>query len=144
MIRYQLRCGQGHEFDAWFPGSAAFDDQARRNLLSCPHCGTADVTRALMAPAVRTAPAPTPDPAPMPGQASIPAAAMAALQKLRRHIEENCENVGDRFADEALRIHRGDADERGIYGHASDDDRHRLADEGVDIVAIPWVPRADS
>ncbi|GAA4476506.1 DUF1178 family protein [Gluconacetobacter asukensis] len=145
MICYQLRCDAGHEFEGWFPGSAAFDDQARRNLLSCPQCGTSDVVRALMAPAVRTAPARVPEgerPRPEAG-AAVPAAMMAAMQRLRQYVEERCENVGDKFADEALKIHHGDAEQRGIYGQASEEECDRLADEGVEIMAIPWVPRAD-
>ncbi|ACI49928.1 protein of unknown function DUF1178 [Gluconacetobacter diazotrophicus PA1 5] len=168
MIRYLLRCDAGHEFDGWFPGSAAFDDQVRRDLLSCPQCGTTDVGRALMAPAVRTRPARPPvtqpagqqvvreqpaaapaahmpaGPPPSVQGAGVPAALTAALQTLRRHVEQQCEDVGDRFAEEALKIHHGEAEERGIYGHASDEDYHRLTDEGVEIVTIPWVRRADS
>ncbi|MFT8775582.1 MAG: DUF1178 family protein [Gluconacetobacter liquefaciens] len=145
MICYQLRCDAGHEFEGWFPGSAAFDDQARRNLLSCPQCGTSDVVRALMAPAVRTAPARVPEtarPSPETGTA-IPAAMMAAMQRVRQYVEERCENVGDKFAEEALKIHHGDGEQRGIYGRASEEDCDRLVEEGVEIMAIPWVPRAD-
>ncbi|MFS3134478.1 DUF1178 family protein [Gluconacetobacter sacchari] len=145
MICYQLRCGMGHEFEGWFPGSAAFDDQARRCLLSCPQCGTPDVSRALMTPAVRTAPARAPAIAPARPESGpvMPAAMLAALQRLRRDVEERCEDVGDKFADEALKIHRGDGERRGIYGQASEEECDRLADEGVEIMAIPWVPRAD-
>jgi hypothetical protein len=175
VIRYLLRCGEGHEFDGWFPGSAAFDEQTRRRLLSCPQCGIGDVTRALMAPAIQTRAfqpasgqpisgrsssgqpssgqpslgrpssghAPSSPPPPAEGSV-IPAVAMAALQKLRQHVEQHCENLGDRFAEEALKIHRGEGEARGIYGQASEEDRHRLADEGVEIMALPWVRRADS
>nr|WP_220790305.1 DUF1178 family protein [Gluconacetobacter takamatsuzukensis] len=140
-----MRCDAGHEFEGWFPGSEAFDDQARRNLLSCPQCGTVNVVRALMAPAVRTAPARVPEAARPGAEAGVamPAALMAAMQRLRQHVEERCENVGDKFADEALKIHRGDGEQRGIYGRASEEDCDRLADEGIEIMAIPWVPRAD-
>lgn len=98
-----------------------------------------------MAPAVRTAPAREPvteRPRPQ-TEAAIPDAMMAAMQRLRQYVEERCEDVGDKFADEALKIHRGDGERRGIYGQASEEDCDRLADEGVEIMAVPWVPRAD-
>nr|WP_220790016.1 DUF1178 family protein [Gluconacetobacter tumulisoli] len=143
-----MRCGDGHAFDGWFPSSDAFDDQAGQGLLSCPQCGAADVTRALMAPAVRTGAArPTPVEIPaLPAERdmTMPAAMLAALQRLRQEIERRCEDVGDRFAEEALKIHRGETEEHGIYGNATEEERERLADEGVDIISVPWVRRADS
>nr|WP_220789777.1 DUF1178 family protein [Gluconacetobacter johannae] len=144
-----MRCGDGHGFDGWFPSSHAFDDQARRGLLSCPQCGATDVARALMAPAVRTGPAARPAPAgdqtpPAEPDAAMPAAMLAALQRLRQEIEQRCENVGDRFAEEALKIHRGETEDHGIYGNATEEEKERLADEGVDIISVPWVRRADS
>ena len=174
MIHYQLRCGDGHAFEGWFKDSAAFDLQAGTGLLSCPACGTTEVGRGLMAPAVRTrrarAPAGTTDgPAPTPqvadggaagAQASPPAEPgtrvaeqnsvplpdelRAVLQKVRAHVERNCDDVGDQFAAEALRMHRGKAAIRGIYGNASETDRETLADEGVDIMQIPWLKPAES
>nr|WP_220792177.1 DUF1178 family protein [Gluconacetobacter azotocaptans] len=144
-----MRCGDGHGFEGWFPSSHAFDTQAQRGLLSCPQCGASDVTRALMAPAVRTVPATPPAPAgdhaaPTERDAAMPATMRAALQRLRQEVEQRCEDVGDRFAEEALRIHRGETEEHGIYGNATEEERERLADEGVDIISVPWVRRADS
>ncbi|GBR11189.1 DUF1178 family protein [Acetobacter oeni] len=166
MILYRLRCVGAHEFEGWFRDSGAFEDQARRNLLTCPFCGTAGVDRALMAPAVRTArvaedrateerateekaPEPetavTPVPVAAPADgAPVPDVLMAALRRLRHNVETTCENVGDRFADEALRIHRGEGDERGIYGSMSGEQKELLEDEGVAVQALPWVSRADS
>jgi hypothetical protein len=66
------------------------------------------------------------------------------LQEVRRHVEAHCENVGDRFADEARRIHRGETDARGIYGEASDQQASDLADEGIEVARIPWVPTSDA
>lgn len=162
MIHYQLRCSQVHEFDGWFKDSTTFDKQARRGLVECPVCGDTAVTRALMAPAVSTresppvrvtepnaaepaAPASSPAGINPPPQAPerMPAQVFALLQRMRAEIEKNCDYVGPAFAEEARRMHRGDTDKRGIYGEATPDEAEALADEGIDITNIPWVPRAD-
>lgn len=153
MIRYQLRCGAGHEFEGWFPGSNAFEQQAADGLLCCPQCGTHTVARALMAPAVRTRPAAPaqaeetlPPTATPPGHApeALPDAMIALLQKMRQTVEEHCEDVGDRFAHEALEMHRGTRESRGIYGSMTVQEQAELDEEGVEVHAIPWVRRADS
>jgi hypothetical protein len=159
MIHYQLRCKKGHEFDGWFKDSAAFDAQAGRGLVECPACGAVDVTRAMMAPAVAkraaepprsTASAPEPSvpapPAPMRAEGvagPVPDQVRAALQRLRAEIEARCDHVGDRFTEEALRIHRGETEPRAIYGDATQDQAEQLAEEGVSFARIPWVPRAE-
>ena len=159
MIHYQVRCGQGHEFDGWFKDSAAFDKLVSLGLLQCPECGDQNVSRALMAPAVvgsrsmaiqpaePPAPAPaTPPPVAPPPQAvagPMPDQMRAMLQKLRAEVEKNCDYVGERFADEARRIHRGESDKRGIYGETSPTEAEALAEEGIEVSRIPWVPRAD-
>jgi hypothetical protein len=156
MIHYQLRCGAGHDFDGWFRDSVVFEGQAQGGLLTCPVCGTSDVARALMAPAVgksRAAPAQVEQPATTPatpgsGQpvagGALPDQVRAMLQRMRAEVERRCDYVGDDFADEARRIHRGEADARGIYGEATPEQAEGLADEGIEVAQIPWVPRADS
>ena len=67
----------------------------------------------------------------------------AMMQRLRAEVEKNCDYVGNEFAEEARRIHRGESDRRGIYGETSADDAEALADEGIEVARIPWVPRAD-
>lgn len=161
MIHYTLHCGNGHEFDGWFRDSAAFDDQARMGLLECPACGDARISRALMTPAVvkprpgrqpaeaaappTSAPvaAPPPPSRPAVAAAQMPAQVMAVLQRLRADVEKNCDYVGPAFPDVALGIHRGEIEPRGIYGEASPDEAEMLADEGVKVARIPWVPSAD-
>ncbi len=156
MIHYQLRCSHDHEFDGWFKDSAAFDRQSRRGLVECPTCGDHSVERALMAPAVskRTkavAAAPVPEVLP-PESATppvvtggrMPAQLRAMLQQVRSQIERNCEYVGADFAEKARAIHRGEADARGIYGEASRDEAEALAEEGIEVGVVPWVPLADS
>ena len=154
MIHYNLRCTDGHAFDSWFNSSASFDQQAKRGLLECPHCGSVKVDRALMTPSVPrkgriTAEPPTP-PIPMTKPAPpavtadhVPDHIRAMLQKLRAEVERNCDYVGPEFANEARRIAKGEADARGIYGETTPDEAEALADEGIEVSSIPWVPRAD-
>ena len=160
MIHYQLRCARTHEFDGWFRSAADFDAQAARGLLECPHCGEHQVERALMTPSVprkgaravaRPEPeAPAPDaPSPAPAAqtavtpAALPAEMRAALQRLRAEVEKNCDYVGTEFADEARRMHRGETEHRGIYGETTQDQAEALADEGIEVARVPWVPRSD-
>jgi hypothetical protein len=151
MIHYTLRCTDGHEFDSWFNSSASFELQAKRDLLECPHCGSTKVDRALMAPNVprkgriTADPAPPSAPAPAPAVAAqqIPDEVRAMLQKLRAEVEKNCDYVGGSFAEEARKIHKGDAAPRAIYGETAPDEAEALAEEGVAFSRIPWVPRAD-
>ena len=163
MIHYQLRCSAGHGFEGWFRDAAGFDDQSARGLLSCPDCGTSAISRGLMAPAVRSsrrkrvsveaAPDAAPAPASLPhapagAVAVLPDQVRAVLQRMRAEIEQNCDDVGDRFAEVARAQHRDadalDAPARGIYGSATTEEYEALADEGIEVNRIPWLPRADS
>jgi hypothetical protein len=148
MIHYNLRCDEGHEFDSWFNSSASFEKQAKRNLLECPHCGSAQVERALMTPSVPrkgriTADPPAAKPVPAVAGQPIPDQVRAMLQKLRAEVEKNCDYVGDTFAEEARKIHHGETDARAIYGETSAEEAEALAEEGVTFSRIPWVNRAD-
>ncbi len=157
MIHYQLQCSQSHEFDGWFNDSASFDKQVKRGLIECPECGGTDISRALMAPAVakRSALVPTtgqqpavPTSAPQKAVAAgapapLPAQMMAALQRMRAEVEKHCDYVGPAFADEARAMHRGEVEARSIYGETSDEQAESLAEEGISVAKIPWVPRAD-
>lgn len=154
MIHYQLLCDQDHGFDGWFRDSAGFDAQAKRGLVECPQCGSVAVRRALMAPAVsrsREVAAPQAAPAaeaaaapPMTvGGERIPDHIRAVLQRLRAEVEKNCDYVGPEFAEEARRIHNGETEARGIYGETTPEEAEALAEEGIEIGRIPWLPRAD-
>ncbi|MCW8305766.1 DUF1178 family protein [Acidiphilium sp. PA] len=159
MIHYQLQCANGHEFDGWFKSSASFDRQAARHLLECPSCGTNAVERAIMAPRIggksrapaETPPDPTPPaahPSPTPPATAItgpmPAEMRALLARVRREVEAKCDYVGPAFAAEARRIHDGEAEPRGIYGEATEAEAEALAEDGITVGRIPWVPLADS
>lgn len=152
MIHYQLRCSQDHEFDGWFRDSASFDQQASRGLLECPECGDRRVARALMTPSVpkkgERPPAPEAAPASPPAPVAVAAPRMpdqvrAMLQRLRAEVEKHCDYVGEEFAEEARKIHRGESERRGIYGETSPEQAETLAEEGIEVARIPWVQRAD-
>ena len=162
MINYQLRCEGGHAFEGWFRSSDAFEVQRRAALLECPACGSTAVGRGLMAPAIarrrKSASPPVPAAAPAgaptastpaevatsgPRAPGMPAEMRAALQRIRAEVERDCDHVGPRFAEEARAMHRGDAPVRGIYGETTPDQAEALADEGISVARIPWLPRAD-
>lgn len=149
MIRYTLSCDNAHSFEAWFRSSADFDAQAARGLLSCPQCGSEKVGKALMAPnvVVRDGPAAR-VPVPAPPVPPVPAAMLppeaqemvAKLRELKAKLVENSENVGERFADEARKIHYGESPARPVHGQASLEDARALLDEGVEILPLPVLP----
>ncbi|MEQ9638453.1 MAG: DUF1178 family protein [Alphaproteobacteria bacterium] len=139
MIVFDLICSQEHTFESWFKDSSAFDKQRKRKLIECPVCGDTKVEKALMAPAVATGR--KKDAA---REKMVMAQAFKALSDMRKKVEDNCEYVGDKFADEALKIHHGETEKRDIYGEATEDDAERLEEEGVEFGRIPWLPRADN
>jgi hypothetical protein len=133
MIRYALLCEHGHEFEGWFGASADFDDQRSRGLLECPVCASKAVRKAIMAPAVAGTKKKGQDITPAQGQAMM----MEAMGRIRRHVEENFDDVGDAFAKEARDIHEGRSEDRGIYGHATAKEVRELVEDGVPIAPLP-------
>lgn len=133
MIKFSLSCAKGHSFESWFQSGAAFDGLVQRALVTCPVCGSPDVAKALMAPAVSparkaaTAP-PTPEDV------------AAKLASLRAEVEANSDYVGDRFADEARAMYLGDIPDRPIYGEAKLTDAKALIDDGVPVLPLPFTP----
>ena len=136
MIRYALLCEHGHEFEGWFGASADFDDQQSRGLLECPVCASKAVRKAIMAPAVAGTKKKVQDLNPAQGQAMM----MEAMGRLRRHVEDNFDDVGDGFATEARAIHEGRAEDRGIYGQATGAEVRELVEDGVPIAPMPPEP----
>jgi len=130
MIRYALVCDGGHEFEGWFGASADYDDQAARGLIDCPMCASQSVRKQIMAPAVSGA-----RNAALPPQAR--AMMMEAMGQVRRHVEENFDYVGDRFAAEARSIHEGAAEARGIFGEATPSEVKALVADGVPVAPLP-------
>lgn len=143
MIRYDLICNKGHEFDGWFSDSEAFDTQAKRGFVECTVCGSAKVQKQLMAPHIGTKgnkkAATTQKMVAGPVDPRM-AAMMQMMREVRAHVEKTAENVGDRFADEARKIHYGEKEERGIYGQATRDEAVSLIEEGIEVHPLPVLP----
>ena len=135
MIKYSLRCSEGHEFEAWFSNSAAYETQVAARQILCPNCGSDRIEKALMAPNVMSGRSRETELGPNP-QAEI----VAMVRKLREHVAQNSEYVGPRFAEEALKIHNEEAEARGIHGEASDQDVKLLKEEGVEFYPLPALP----
>jgi hypothetical protein len=126
MIKYALICELEHEFEGWFSSSSAYDEQAGAGLVECPECGTSQVRKALMAPAVKTSRS---------REGADSMEKMAA--KVRAHIRRNYDYVGEDFADEARAIHEGDKPERLIYGETTPEQSKALKEEGVPVSPLP-------
>ncbi|SKA04576.1 DUF1178 family protein [Consotaella salsifontis] len=138
MIRFSLRCKpEGHGYDGWFRSSEDFEAQAAKGLVSCPVCGASAVEKAPMAPAVNSSRAKEARGAVMNAEA---AKALAQLQEMARQVRANGDYVGPQFAEEARKIHYGEADRRQIYGEASTAEVKELAGEGIAAFPMPPLP----
>jgi hypothetical protein len=155
VILYNLICERGHEFESWFPNSAAYDKQAKRGLVSCPSCGSAKVEKAIMAPRLARKDKSTSAPAEAaaPGEAAAtpapgPVAMLSPqeqelrkkLKELRDHLTANADNVGKKFPEEARKMHYGEIEHRSIYGEASAQDAKSLHEEGIEFHPLPVLP----
>lgn len=171
MIVFDLKCRNGHLFEAWFNSASNFDRLKKSGHVACAVCGSIKVERALNAPnispskrkaaAAAAVPEAPPVPAPAPAPASVPDLAgpgryandpkaakvgelMKQLAEMRVQIEKSCDYVGPDFAEQARKMHYGEAPKRNIYGEASDSEAKQLNDEGIEFSRIPWAPRRDS
>jgi hypothetical protein len=155
MILFELRCNKDHHFEGWFRDGRGYETQTKAGKLVCPVCGSRRIEKAMMAPRIgkgaraksskpeaTNLPAPAPAPAPPAQQAEIKAVQM--LRELRKQVEANCDYVGPEFAEEARKIHYGEAEARGIYGETSAEEAEALDEEGIEFARVPWVPRQDS
>lgn len=138
MIHFSLVCDSAHEFEGWFRSNEDFEKQAKRGLVDCPTCGSHKVEKALMAPAVSTARRREKVELAM---SDAQSAAMAEFKALAEKMRENADYVGDRFAEEARKIHFGEADARGIYGEATLEEAKGLAEDGVSFMPLPVFPQ---
>jgi hypothetical protein len=142
MIRYDLTCSDGHLFDGWFGNSAAYDEQRRVKAIFCPHCGSTQIEKQLMAPGIPRKSNSRSDPRQTFSGGSDPRTKVLIekLRELRQHVESHADYVGDRFVEEARRIHYKEADERGIYGEATAADALSLLEEGIEVQPLPVLP----
>lgn len=151
MIVFDLKCGSGHVFEAWFNNSETFATQAAAGQLACPSCGNTEVVKAPMAPRIATG-------AKAPQAIAVPAAAVQAayakedvkahfkrfLEEVKAHVEHNFDYVGKEFAEEARKIHYGEETARSIYGEATPAESAALRDEGIDFMELPLPRKADA
>ncbi len=164
MIKYTLICKKSHEFEAWFKNAENFDQEQETGRLSCPHCGSKKVSKALMAPIVRTSRRQSSLPVPANFEDTAPATTgvtedteptidiaapepegasevlREALNRVRTYVEKNADYVGDEFAEEARKIHYDETDARDIYGEATAEEVEGLHEEGVNILPLPKSP----
>ncbi len=154
MIRYALVCNEGHEFESWFADSSAYDKQAKRGLVGCPHCGSTKVEKAIMSPRVACArkrgraSVLTNEPAAPPAGDKAPMAMLSPqerefrqkLKELREHLTKNADNVGQKFPEEARKMHYGEIEHRSIYGEASPEEAKKMHEEGIEFHPLPVLP----
>ena len=161
MIVFDLKCTQGHVFEVWFRSSRDFEEQLDLHEIECPLCGDTHVSKAAMAPNIggKAKPGPTPpamieaDELDRPSPPTVHSFGVPALPddlqtelnrvvaKVQRHVEDTCDYVGRDFAEEARKIHYGEAQERGIYGEATIEESVELIEEGIDVMPLPTVRR---
>src|SRR4051794_3690063 len=144
MIVYALKCANDHEFEGWFRDAATFDRQAAAGKVACAVCANSKIEKAPMAPRLAKRRGDARERPPTETRPGLPPDAQKLLAELRQKVESECENVGERFSEEARRIHYGEAEKRGIYGEASDEQARELTDEGIEVSKIPWLPRRDA
>jgi hypothetical protein len=143
-----LRCAAGHAFEGWFASDDDFQSQRERGLLDCPLCGNADVVKLPSAPRLNLSGARAPQPAPEASEGPKPAPAPAPTMAVHGNavtrfvaavaeLLQNTEDVGTRFAEEARRIHYGEAEQKAIRGQTTPEERAALADEGIEVFTLP-------
>jgi hypothetical protein len=132
VIKYRLQCADGHEFEGWFASSASYDAQAADGHITCPECNSRDVGKSIMAPNVALKVRSLDDDA--------PARYRNLVREVTRALVSGSEDVGDRFPEEARKIHYREVEQRAIRGTASPDEDRALVEEGVEIMALPRLP----
>jgi hypothetical protein len=139
MIRYALGCAEGHSFESWFPDSAAYEKQRKRGFIACPECGSPEVDKAIMAPAVVGGERAAGESGPAIVVDGRRRQARELMLRMRREIEANTEDVGAKFPQEARAIHLGEAPERAIRGRASLEEARSLVEDGVSVLPLPML-----
>ncbi len=153
MICFELVCGNAHRFEAWFRSGAVYEEQEAAGRLACPLCGDRTIRKAPMAPAVHrpraeakggAAPAAATAGEETARRRAVLAAVLRHMRAVQDYVEKNFEDVGDRFAEEARRIHCGESEERGIYGRTDPEEAKALRDEGIPVYPLPRLPKLDA
>ena len=136
MIHYSLLCASDHKFEAWFRNAEAYEDQHARGIVTCPICNTDKVGKAMMAPALGRSSDKVALSMGHPEHAQL----RAAMKALREKVTSEADYVGDKFAEEARKIHYKEVDQRGIYGEATREEVASLVEDGIDFMPLPNVP----
>ena len=145
MIVFDLKCSNDHEFETWFANSDAYEKQRKAKKVECPVCGDTKIAKALMAPSVSGTKKKGEKTVHLSSKAEEQMGKyMAALKEVREHVEKNSDYVGDKFPEEARKIHYGETEERNIHGEASEEEAAELSEEGIEVQRIPWVPTHDA
>lgn len=146
MIRYTVRCSDGHSFESWFKSAEAFEGLAAAGHVTCPDCGSTTVTKSLMAPGVRTARGKA-EPSGSEAEGAAPMTnapdpeLVKAIRTLRAHVEKNSDYVGKDFAKQARAMHEGELEHRPIYGEAKPEEAAKLREDGVPALPLPFIPK---
>ena len=142
MIRYDLQCDKGHEFDGWFASSDAFDEQQKRGLVECARCGSVNIEKQLMAPGIPAKSNRKSESVPLHSGPADPRMTemMQVMRDFRKHVDATSEDVGSNFAEEARKIHYKEVAERGIRGKATHDEAIELIEEGINVHPLPVLP----
>lgn len=145
MIVFDLICKNDHEFESWFQNTEAFDKLVKAKQVACPICGDTKVSKALMAPAVSGAKKKGDEKMAVSSQAAQQMGQyLEAVKELREQVEKNCDYVGEKFPEEARKIHYGETDVRNIYGEATESEAEELHEEGIEFQKVPWTPSNDA
>ena len=140
-MKFQLECKNEHAFEGWFRSNDDFEKQQKRGLLECPMCGTHKVSKTLMAPSVATGR--TKDKIAVAAGQAAHQQMMAKMMEFAKEVKSKADNVGEKFPEEARKIHYGESEARAIYGKATTDEVTELVEEGVEILPLPDVPDDD-
>ncbi|MCC3861802.1 DUF1178 family protein [Pseudemcibacter aquimaris] len=168
MILFDIKCSEGHVFEAWFQNNEAYEKQVENHLIECPLCGNTNVSKSLMAPNIspksNNESSHFDELSPAEGNRNVMVSAHAptgdhvspedvkraldhmhnTMSKFRKQVEQSCEYVGDNFAEEARKIHYGDSEKRGIYGETTVRETEELIEEGIEILPVPGSGKLDS
>lgn len=138
MIKFGLKCAEGHQFESWFEGSEAYEKLKKSGHINCAICGSTNVEKMLMTPQVRASREKDAKKSAPPALSAPHTPAEQAIRAFRAKLEANSENVGKDFADEARAIYYGEKPERAIYGEANPKEAKVLIEEGIPVAPLPW------
>ena len=133
MIKYNLTCKCGESFESWFLNSSKFDYLRKKKIIKCIYCESSSVKKTVMSPRLNS------KSNKILKKTKIQRKIKKQLADLKRYIEKNCEDVGERFPQEARSIHYDGKTSRGIYGKATPEETSELIEEGIDVCSIPWI-----